>query len=90
MRLPWLALPALLALVSASGLSSATTIRVPHDQPTIQIGIHAASPGDTVLVACGTYFEHEIRMKELITLRSETGRPECVTIDAERSGHGIK
>ena len=36
----------------------AGTIHVPADQPTIQAGLDAASSGDTVLVASGTYTEN--------------------------------
>jgi len=65
------------------------TIHVPDDQPTIQAGIDAASTGDTVLVACGTYYEHGLHMKSGVILLSSSGQAECVTIDAQQQGSVI-
>lgn len=41
------------------------TITVPDDYPTIQEAIDAASPGDTVYVSAGAYFENVTIAKEL-------------------------
>lgn len=54
------------------------------DAPTITAGLDSAVAGDTVLVACGTYYEHDIDMTSGAVLRSATGEPDCAMIDAEQ------
>jgi len=56
------------------------------DAPTIDAGLTVAIAGDTVLVACGLYHEYQIELRSGVVLRSETGQPECVTIDAQQQG----
>jgi predicted outer membrane repeat protein len=71
------------AILLAATAASSTTIHVPGDQPTIQAGIDAAAAGDTVLVACGIYYEHNLVIGQPITLSSDMGDPDCVTIDGQ-------
>jgi len=48
-------LAALCVISAASPSSSAREIRVPEDAPTLQRAIGRASPGDTIVLAAGTY-----------------------------------
>ncbi len=50
--------------------SLAQIIHVPFDHPSIQAGINAAEPGDTILVAEGTYFENIDFVGKPLTLAS--------------------
>jgi hypothetical protein len=71
------------ALIASGATARAATINVPADQPTIQDGINAASGGDVVLVAPGTYSERII-IGNSIRVASASG-PAVTTIN----GNGI-
>jgi len=71
---------AVLCLVLAVS-AAADVINVPHDAATIQAGINAASPGDTVSVADGTYNEAGIVMKPGVLLISASDDSAAVIID---------
>ena len=58
---------ALALLFGHSG--AAATLHVPKDHKTIQAAIDMAAPGDTILVAAGTYRE-TLKLKERVTLKS--------------------
>ncbi len=74
------------------GVAYGEIIYVPGDYPTIQAGIDAASSGDTVLVADGTYTGRGNKNLDLngksITVTSENG-PWLTTIDCEGRGRGF-
>jgi hypothetical protein len=53
--------------VASGTLGLATIIHVPDDYPTIQEGVNAANPGDTVLVDPGIYYEN-VQLTEGVNL----------------------
>jgi len=65
-------------------LTKGTTINVPVDYSTIQAAITAASPGDTILVAAGTYNEN-VTIDESVILQGGSG----VTLQGSGSGSGF-
>jgi len=67
------------------GGNGSNTIHVPGDQPTIQAAINAASNGQTVLVAPGTYTENINFNGKAITVIS-SGGPSVTTIDGGQQG----
>ncbi len=74
-------------LLTLTAGASATTWYVPSPEcPTIQAGIDAASYGDSVVVSCDTYYEHDIVLRSGVSLQSETGEAGCVVIDATGDG----
>ncbi|MGD0648392.1 MAG: Ig-like domain repeat protein [Acidobacteriaceae bacterium] len=81
---------ALLALAAATGLSAQTTRNVGPGQTytTIQSGIDAANPGDTVLVAPGTYYENIDFKGKAITVTTSGGSA-VTTIDGSGLGPAV-
>ncbi len=77
---------AMLALLLLALPASSATIHVPADQPTIQAGIDAGELGDTILIDCGIYYEHDIVLRPGLTVRGLGGDPDCVTVDADGLG----
>lgn len=75
-----------LSLGALSFPIDAATIRVPFDQPTIGDGLLTAVWGDTVLVACGTYYEHGLQIGSGVCLTSQDGQPGAVIIDGQDLG----
>jgi len=63
----------LVLLIFSSAILRSATINIPADKPTIQAGIDAASNGDTVLVAPGTYYENIDFKGKAITVTSSDG-----------------
>ncbi len=76
----------ILCFMLGAPLSQAKTLSVPESSPTIKGALIKAKAGDIVLVSCGTYYEHSIRMKPGVALWSGTLQPGCVTIDAQGKG----
>lgn len=77
-----------LAALLTGSAAPAATIRVPQDASTIAAGLAAASPGDHVVVAAGTWSEHDLVLPSDVVLRGATGDPADVVIDAQGLGRG--
>lgn len=84
-RVAWLPV-ALAAFLGDVG--DAETIEVPGDYPTIKAAIEAASDGDEVVIADGTYVgtgNKNITLDKAITVRSAHGAAQCI-VDAQDQG----
>jgi hypothetical protein len=82
---------AMLACLAIGALAPArgqTIWHVPDDPgaATIAEALASAIAGDSILIAPGTYFEHDLVMTEGVLLRSELNDPLSVVIDAQSQG----
>jgi hypothetical protein len=67
-------------------MAGARQLHVPRDYPTIQDAIDAASPGDAVRVAAGTYTE-SVRLGPGVCLLGDSAT--CTTLDAQGEGRTL-
>jgi predicted outer membrane repeat protein len=91
-------LPLIASLLLALPIaSSAATWRVPEDFGDIQAGLDAAAPGDTILLAAGTYtrelqsspldfVQTRYIMRTSVVLAGATGDPNQVVLDGQDRG----
>lgn len=86
----WTVATSLVVVVVLCQMAGGAVIRVPGDQPAIQAAVLATSLHDTVLIASGTYYEHDIAILGLehsdIVIASAAGDPDSVIIDAAGLG----
>jgi hypothetical protein len=66
--------------------ATATDIAVPGDAATIAEALDLATAGDRILVATGTYAEHDLVLPAGVHLSGLGPRPESVVIDAQQHG----
>ena len=77
-----------LVAATAGSAGAQTTWHVPDDPgaATIAEALASAVAGDTIVVAPGTYFEHDLAMTEGVLLRSELNDAQSVIVDAAGLG----
>jgi hypothetical protein len=78
--------------ISITGLAApslGSILHVPADYPDINSALASAVANDEVVIAAGTYFEHDLILPSGVVLRGATGNPSDVIIDGERMGRCI-
>lgn len=69
--------------------AAAELLQVPEEHPTIAEALAAASFGDTVSIAPGTYYEHDLLWPPGVSIHGRSGVPESVIIDGLTQGRVI-
>jgi hypothetical protein len=73
-------------LLIGSNVAVATSWHVPLDVATVGEALAAALPGDAVVIAPGTYREHDLVLPAGVSLAGDTADPATVVIDAQGAG----
>lgn len=82
----WLIVGYMALIITAQSTSAQVNVCTNCAFNTVQQGIDAAAPYDTVIVAQGVYFEHDIIIGKPLTLMGEAG----AIIDGEKKGSILK
>ncbi|MCB1046045.1 MAG: T9SS type A sorting domain-containing protein [Calditrichaeota bacterium] len=61
-------------------------LRVPGDYPSLAAALAVTIPGDSVLLDCGTYLEHDLIVGNGVTIGSVDNDPDCVILDGQGLG----
>jgi hypothetical protein len=83
----------ILMMLAPAGLPAATLHVEPDgsgEYPTIASALAAATAGDWVELACGTYYEHGLSVPDGVSIRGETGQASCAIIDAQELGRVLE
>ena len=70
-------------LVCLASGASARSWHVPADAATFEASLAMAAPADTLVLAAGVYYVHDVQINRGIVLRGETGVAGDVILDAE-------
>jgi len=89
MKVRFLAM-AILAVVAIATGATAADLHVPATYSTIAAALANASSGDRVIVAPGTYREHDLDLVAGVTLVGNPAGPETVVIDAVGQGRVLR
>ncbi|MBM4131410.1 hypothetical protein FJ250_10370, partial [bacterium] len=74
------------SLPGLEGSAIAADIHVPATERTISAALSRANPGDRVLVAPGTYYEHGLKLPAGVVLAGAGAAPGAVVINAQAAG----
>src|SRR5262245_11743605 len=90
LRKSFFILASVAGLLLFAGSARADDIHVPGDYALIADAIFHANTGDTVLLADGTYNEHDLDFGgKAITVRSQSDDPTKCSLDCQQLGRGF-